>query len=106
PYPFTTGTQLLSHSERTGKSIAEIMMANEETYRTREEIQAGLIHIYEVMEACKDSALKRTGVLPGGLNVRRRAPKWYERLRKKDTNMDPVYWQEWVNLVALAVNEE
>lgn len=106
PYPFTTGTQLFSHSERTGKSIAEIMMANEETYRTREEIQAGLIHIYEVMEACKDSALKRTGVLPGGLNVRRRAPKWYERLRKKDTNMDPVYWQEWVNLVALAVNEE
>jgi L-serine deaminase len=70
------------------------------------EIRNGLVHIYEVMEACKGSALERTGVLPGGLKVRRRAPEWHERLRKEDKDRDPVYWQEWINLVALAVNEE
>ncbi|MCW4463898.1 L-serine ammonia-lyase [Glutamicibacter sp. MNS18] len=106
PYPFTTAEQLLDYSAETGKSFAEIMMANEETWRTREEIHAGLVHIYQVMEQCKDSALERTGVLPGGLNVRRRAPEWHERLRKEDKDRDPVYWQEWINLVALAVNEE
>lgn len=106
PYPFTTAAQLLDYCAETGKSIAEIMLANEETWRTREEIYAGLVHIYSVMEQCKDSALERTGVLPGGLNVRRRAPEWHARLRKEDKDRDPVYWQEWINLVALAVNEE
>ncbi|KUM29946.1 serine dehydratase [Arthrobacter sp. EpRS66] len=106
PYPFTTAAQLLEHAKSTGKSIAEIMMANELAYRSREEIRSGLIHIYHVMEDCKDSALERTGVLPGGLKVRRRAPEWHERLRKEDKDRDPVYWQEWINLVALAVNEE
>ncbi|MFJ2619447.1 L-serine ammonia-lyase [Glutamicibacter sp. NPDC087344] len=106
PYPFGTAAALMEHCRSSGKSIAEIMMANEETYRTREEIRAGLIHIYEVMEECKDSALVRTGVLPGGLNVRRRAPEWHKRLRKEDKDRDPVFWQEWINLVALAVNEE
>ena len=106
PYPFTTAAKLLEYCQETGKSIAEIMMANEEAYRTREEIRSGLVHIYEVMEECKNSALERTGVLPGGLKVRRRAPEWHERLRKEDKDRDPVYWQEWINLVALAVNEE
>ncbi|WP_404286693.1 L-serine ammonia-lyase [Glutamicibacter arilaitensis] len=106
PYPFTTAARLMEHSENTGKSISEIMMANEETFRTREEIRSGLVHIYEVMEQCKEASLERTGVLPGGLKVRRRAPEWHERLRKEDKDRDPVYWQEWINLVALAVNEE
>lgn len=106
PYPFTTAKELLDYSAVTGKSFAQIMLANEETWRSREEIYAGLVHIYKVMEDCKDSALERTGVLPGGLNVRRRAPEWHERLRKEDKDRDPVYWQEWINLVALAVNEE
>ncbi|MGP4993251.1 L-serine ammonia-lyase [Glutamicibacter ardleyensis] len=106
PYPFTTAARLLEHSKNSGKSIAEIMMANEETYRTRDEIRSGLVHIYKVMEECKDASLERTGVLPGGLKVRRRAPEWHERLRKEDKDRDPVFWQEWINLVALAVNEE
>ncbi|MGN8130979.1 L-serine ammonia-lyase, partial [Paenarthrobacter sp. 22069] len=102
-----------------------------------EEIRAGLLHIWSVMEACVATSLKRDGVLPGGLKVRRRAPDWFERLKKEcatgphgkdrgqDQNSDPAtgrdgdgdaawdagpfdqrYWQEWVNLVALAVNEE
>ncbi|MFP5018975.1 L-serine ammonia-lyase, iron-sulfur-dependent, subunit alpha, partial [Paenarthrobacter ureafaciens] len=60
-----------------------------------------------VMEACVETSLKREGVLPGGLRVRRRAPDWLERLLKEDKDRnDPKYWQEWVNLIALAVNEE
>jgi len=106
PYPFTTAAQLLEHVKATGKSIADIMMSNELAYRSQDEIRSGLVHIYQVMEDCKDSALERTGVLPGGLKVRRRAPEWHERLRKEDKDRDPVYWQEWINLVALAVNEE
>ncbi|MHC6595285.1 L-serine ammonia-lyase, iron-sulfur-dependent, subunit alpha, partial [Arthrobacter sp. C152] len=74
--------------------------------RTGEEIRAGLLHIWSVMEACVQTSLKRTGLLPGGLKVRRRAPDWHDRLLKEDKDRDPKYWQEWVNLVALAVNEE
>ncbi|GAA5194515.1 hypothetical protein GCM10023346_22150 [Arthrobacter gyeryongensis] len=61
--------------------------------------------------ACVETSLKREGVLPGGLKVRRRAPDWHERLLKETKDQDPdyrdpKYWQEWVNLIALAVNEE
>ena len=106
PYPFTTAAQLLGYSAQTGLPISGVMRANERTWRSEQEIHDGLVHIYQVMEQCKDSALERTGVLPGGLNVRRRAPEWHARLRKEDKDRDPVYWQEWINLVALAVNEE
>lgn len=106
PYPFRTAVELLAHCEREDRSIAEIMLANELVTRSESEVREGLRHIWEVMEACKDSALARTGVLPGGLNVRRRAPDWHRRLAKQDPHRDPVFWQEWVNLVALAVNEE
>ena len=58
------------------------------------------------MEDCVEVSLKREGLLPGGLKVRRRAPDWHERLMKEDKDRDPKYWQEWVNLIALAVNEE
>jgi len=58
------------------------------------------------MEGCVRVSLKREGLLPGGLKVRRRAPGWHERLLKEDPDRDPRYWQEWVNLIALAVNEE
>ena len=106
PYPFRTGAELLAHSTNTNKSIAEVMLANELVARSEDEVRAGLSHIWSVMEACKNAALERTGVLPGGLNVRRRAPEWHRRLSERDPARDPVYWQEWVNLVALAVNEE
>ena len=106
PYPFTTAAKLLEHCATTGLSISGVMAANEEAYRSKEEIREGLLHIWQVMEDCKDSALEREGVLPGGLKVRRRAPEWHKRLSKEDKERDPVFWQEWVNLVALAVNEE
>ncbi|HRO29760.1 L-serine ammonia-lyase [Citricoccus sp.] len=106
PHPFSTAQQLLEHCHATGMDISEVMLANERTRRTEDEIRAGLLHIWTVMEECKDSSLRRTGLLPGGLNVARRAPEWHRRLREEDPDRDPKFWQEWVNLVALAVNEE
>ncbi|QTG81156.1 L-serine ammonia-lyase [Arthrobacter crystallopoietes] len=106
PFPFRTAAELLEHCRNTGLGISDIMMLNEKASRSETDIRAGLIHIWQVMEECKDSAIKREGVLPGGLNVRRRAPDWHDRLRKEDKDRDHKYWQEWVNLVALAVNEE
>jgi L-serine dehydratase len=119
PLPFRTAAELLEHCRETGLGISDVMRVNEEDSRTPEEIRAGLLHIYSVMEGCVATSLKREGVLPGGLKVRRRAPDWYERLKKETARpageapegeggdfYDQKYWQEWVNLIALAVNEE
>lgn len=120
PLPFRTAAELLAHCAVTGLGIADVMSTNELASRSGEEIRAGLLHIWSVMENCVQTSLKREGVLPGGLKVRRRAPDWYERLKKETArpedagqdgqdgrdHYDPRYWQEWVNLVALAVNEE
>ncbi|MDR6558852.1 L-serine dehydratase [Arthrobacter pascens] len=106
PLPFRTAAELLEHCRKTSLSISEVMRINEEDSRSEEEIREGLLQIYSVMEGCVQVSLKREGLLPGGLKVRRRAPDWHERLLKEDKDRDPKYWQEWVNLVALAVNEE
>ncbi|WP_411375332.1 L-serine ammonia-lyase [Arthrobacter sp. MPF02] len=120
PLPFRTAAELLAHCRDTGLGISDVMLLNEEASRSGEQIREGLLHIWSVMEACVQTSLRREGVLPGGLKVRRRAPDWFDRLRKEtgqhpgdDTDrdlaavgFDPRYWQEWVNLVALAVNEE
>ena len=106
PFPFRTAAELLRHCEANGLSIGEVMLVNERASRSDEEIREGLLHIYSVMESCVAVSLKREGLLPGGLKVRRRAPDWHERLMKEDKDRDPKYWQEWVNLIALAVNEE
>nr|WP_231712802.1 L-serine ammonia-lyase [Arthrobacter sp. zg-Y820] len=106
PLPFRTAAGLLRHCTDNGLSISGVMLANELASRTEAEIRAGLLHIRDVMEECKNSAIRRTGLLPGGLKVRRRAPAWHARLRAEDPDRNPKFWQEWVNLVALAVNEE
>ena len=111
PLPFRTAAELLEHCRKTSLRISEVMRVNEEASRTEEEIREGLLHIYSVMEGCVEVSLKREGLLPGGLKVRRRAPDWHERLMKETRDQDPdyrdpKYWQEWVNLIALAVNEE
>ncbi|MFJ6283535.1 L-serine ammonia-lyase [Pseudarthrobacter oxydans] len=119
PLPFRTAAELLERCRVTGLGISDVMRVNEEDSRTPGEIRAGLLHIWSVMEDCVATSLKREGVLPGGLKVRRRAPDWYDRLRKESARPagsendnagaefhDPKYWQEWVNLIALAVNEE
>ena len=106
PLPFRTAAELLGRCQSKGLSIGEVMFVNELASRSEEEIREGLLHIYSVMVECVETSLKREGLLPGGLKVRRRAPDWHERLEKEDKDRDPKYWQEWVNLIALAVNEE
>jgi L-serine dehydratase len=106
PLPFRTAAELLGRCQSKGLSIAGIMLVNEKASRSEEDIREGLLHIYSVMEGCVEVSLKRQGLLPGGLQVRRRAPDWHDRLLKEDKDRDPKYWQEWVNLIALAVNEE
>lgn len=106
PYPFRTSAELMAHCESSGLPISEIMLANERVTRSEQEILDGVWHLWTVMEECKNSALTREGTLPGGLKVRRRAPDWHAKLWRDDPDRSHAYWQEWVNLVALAVNEE
>lgn len=106
PLPFRTAAQLLAHCRSEGLSFSGVMLRNELARRSEAEVRAGLLHIRDVMDECKNNSLERTGNLPGTLNVRRRAPDWHARLRTEDPDRDPAFWQEWVNLVALAVNEE
>ncbi|MCH8562678.1 L-serine ammonia-lyase [Nesterenkonia sp. YGD6] len=116
PYPFITAAQLMEHCARSGLPVSRVMLANERALHrarhggTEEEAEAEItgkvLHLWQVMEDCKNSALEREGHLPGGLKVRRRAPDWHARMWKDDPGRTHAYWQEWVNLVALAVNEE
>ncbi|MCS4277132.1 L-serine dehydratase [Mycetocola sp. BIGb0189] len=106
PLPFASAARLLEHCTELGIDISEVMRQNELATIDAAGLRSGLLHIRDVMNQCADSAIARTGVLPGGLDVKRRAPAWHERLRALDPHRDPLYWQEWVNLVALAVNEE
>ncbi len=106
PYPFHSAADLLEQCRKNELSVAEVMLGNELTMRDDDEIRHGLLHIYSVMEECAANSLDRSGHLPGGLKVRRRAHDWYLKLKAEDPDRDPRYYLEWVNLVAMAVNEE
>lgn len=106
PYPYSNAEGLLAHCLTHDLTVAELAMANESARRPAEEVRAKLLEIAQVMEDSKNSNLERQGPLPGGLKVRRRAPEWHARLQAIDKDFDPQHWVEWVNLVALTVNEE
>ena len=105
PHPFTTGDALLARCAETGLSISELMLANEEVWRAPDQIRNEALHLWQVMRECVDRGCHREGVLPGGLKVRRRAPALFRRLTEQPTtdSFEPLVW---VNLFALAVNEE
>ncbi|OLF08355.1 L-serine ammonia-lyase [Actinophytocola xinjiangensis] len=105
-HPFRTGAELLAHCRRTGLAISDILLANETSWRGHAEITAGLDRIWEVMRECVQRGCTRDGVLPGGLKVRRRARELHERLCAEPESPDPLRVMDWVNLYALAVNEE
>jgi L-serine dehydratase len=107
-YPFHTGEQLLKLARREGLSIAQIMRANERHWRTDAEIDAGLLAIWRVMQECVGRGLRSEGELPGGFRVKRRAPALHRRLTSNPEAAlrDPLAVLDWVNLYALAVNEE
>jgi L-serine dehydratase len=105
-FSFDSAAELLDLTARLGISIAEVMLRHETSLRRQEDVRARLLHIRDVMTSCYKRGMSRDGVLPGGLNVKRRARPWYERLLCDDPHHDPVFAEDWVNLVALAVNEE
>lgn len=103
-HPFRTGDELLRLTRETGLSISALMLENERAWRTEEEIRAGLLEIWRVMQACVTRGMSREGILPGGLKVRRRAANTARKLRSEG---DPqALAMEWITLYAMAVNEE
>jgi len=108
PWPYSSGDALLAVAAREGLSIADIALANERATLPDAEIKARLDAITEAMSACIDRGIAASGILPGGLNVKRRAPGLYRLLteRAERALQDPLTVIDWVNLWALAVNEE
>ncbi|MBD7988612.1 L-serine ammonia-lyase [Luteimonas sp. Sa2BVA3] len=108
PYPFNSGRELLAQCAEHGLSIAQLMMANERSWRSEEEVRAGLREIHDAMQGCIQRGIANGGTLPGGLRVSRRAPALYAELSERpEAGMrDPLTTLDWVNLYALAVNEE
>jgi L-serine dehydratase len=105
PYPFRSAAELLGTGARTGQSIPQLMLANEQAWRSEREVREGISNIWKVMRDCAARGLATDGILPGGLNVRRRAPALYRQLcgRAKTESLAAM---DWVNLYAIAVNEE
>ena len=108
PRPFRTGEELLEQTRRHRCSIAELMRANERFWRDDAEIDAGLARIWQVMQDCVVRGCRTEGVLPGGFKVKRRAPDLHRHLlsRAEAAVGDPLLVMDWVNLYAMAVNEE
>lgn len=108
PYPFSTAKELLAHCEKNQLSIKEIMLANECSMRSRDEVEKRLLSIANVMRQCIDTGCERTGVLPGGLNVKRRAHEIFQKLQQQGKPSSYQYTDSmtWLNLYAIAVNEE
>lgn len=108
PHPFRSAADLLAQCQATGWSIAQLMRANEHHWRTDAEIDAGLDRIWQVMQACVARGCATEGVLPGGFKVRRRAADLQRQLTADPhaALKDPLQVLDWVNLFALAVNEE
>jgi len=104
-HPFTTGAELLHLCATRGRSISQLMLENEQAWRAEAAIRAGLLEIWQVMQDCVRRGCQRDGVLPGGLKVRRRAAELYRQLSAEGAE-DPLAVMDWVNLYALAVNEE
>lgn len=106
PYPFTSARELLATCSATGKSIAEIVLANEGAVRSRVETENALDRIAAVMLACIERGLTREGMLPGGLRVRRRAPLLWKKLQGSLQSNEREQLFDWLNVYAMAVNEE
>lgn len=108
PYPFETADEMLDMAAASGKTIAQMKRANELRFRSEAELDAGIARIWDVMNACISRGMEGTGILPGGLNVRRRARGIHEALlAERGMNMTaPHTINDWMSLYAMAVNEE
>jgi L-serine dehydratase len=106
PYSFSSGDQLLSLCEREGKRISEIMLVNECAWRSESDVHSGLLRLRDAMMACMERGFRQEGALPGGLQLTRRAPRLFGELSRASAGADCLSTLDWVNLFALAVNEE
>ncbi|NWJ26393.1 L-serine ammonia-lyase [Rhizobium sp. RM] len=108
PYPFATAREMLDMAQRSGRTIAQMKRANEETVVSRDELNARLDQIWEAMNGCIERGLKVEGIMPGGLKVRRRAHSIYEKLNAewRSNRLNPVMANDWLSVYAMAVNEE
>jgi L-serine dehydratase len=107
PYPFNSAAELLNHSVEHGTSISGLMLENEKALLPEAEIRRRVVAIWNAMEACVKRGCEREGILPGGLKVKRRAAALHRRLKSDPAGAsDPLVIMDWVNLFALAVNEE
>ena len=108
PYPFHSGDDLLELTSRDKISIAELMRRNERHWRTDDAVHAGLMKIWKTMQECVVRGCRTEGILPGGFKVKRRAAQLYRDLtvNPEAAMRDPLIVMDWVNLYALAVNEE
>jgi len=105
PYPFISAEELLALCKKHTLRIDQLMLENEKTWRNEADIRAGLLKIWQVMQACVERGMREPGELPGGLHVMRRAPKLYSDLSQQKT-VSALDAMDWVNVWALAVNEE
>ncbi|WP_269530908.1 L-serine ammonia-lyase [Chitinimonas sp. BJYL2] len=107
-HPFSSGAELLALCERHGKSISQLMLENELAWRSEAEVREKLLAIWQVMQACVARGIRTEGILPGGMKVKRRAPDIHRQLagHPEAALRDPLTVLDWVNLYALAVNEE
>jgi L-serine dehydratase len=108
PHPFSSGDELLQRCRDSGLSIAQLMWHNELVWRDGEAVRAGLLRIWNVMQDCVKRGIATEGVLPGGFKIKRRAAELYRCLtaHPEAALKDPLQTMDWVNLYALAVNEE
>jgi L-serine dehydratase len=106
PYAFASAAALLALGEREGLAIWELVLANECAVRSPAEVRAYVDEIWSVMQRCAARGLVTEGILPGGLNVRRRAPRLYRKLCARTDIADGLAAMDYVNAVAMAVNEE
>lgn len=105
PYSFSSAKELLQLCKENSMSISELILENEKTFKSKESVKNDLLEIWQVMKECVQHGLKADGILRGGLNVPKRAFNLYTKLKNKQDN-DPLVFMDWVNLFAIAVNEE
>jgi L-serine dehydratase len=108
PFPFKSGAELLKMCRDENFSISRLMLENEKVWRPETEIRQELLRIWKSMQDCVKRGCEEEGILPGGLKVRRRAAGLYRKLSSQPEKSlsDPLTTLDWVNLYALAVNEE
>ncbi len=106
PHPFGSASELLALCSTEGLPVHELVLLNEDAVRPRAETEAGIDLIIEAMDQCIDRGLVQTGILPGGLKVRRRAPELWDKLKSAPQSNEREQLFDWLNCLAMAVNEE